>query len=207
MATQLESPAAVGTWPIPHGRVEFMKLRTEWMTRLAVQIGAAAMVIMFLNLGLVTLGAEDGEPQGGGQSPRDAARPDRGKSQSGRKDAPPQAQVDLGLLINDPGAFRGYTLLNPMKQNTTYLIDLEGRVVKTWESEHHSMHPAYLLENGHLFRVAGSPARNGPSAAGQARPGGSRSSTGTASSSGISSSTTRSNSPTTTSRSCPTATC
>ena len=41
-----------------------------------------------------------------------------------------------------------------MNSKTTYLIDNEGRVVKTWESEHNSMHAAYLLENGHLFRVA-----------------------------------------------------
>ena len=41
-----------------------------------------------------------------------------------------------------------------MNKKTTYLIDMEGRVVKTWESEHNSMHAAYLLEDGHLFRVA-----------------------------------------------------
>ena len=68
--------------------------------------------------------------------------------------AGPQAKVKLGLSINDPRAFRGYTVLNPMSKKTTYLIDMEGRVVKTWESQHNSMHAAYLLENGHLFRVA-----------------------------------------------------
>ena len=52
----------------------------------------------------------------------------------------PAAKVKLGLSINDPRAFRGYTLLNPMNKKTTYLIDMEGRVVKTWESEHNSMH-------------------------------------------------------------------
>ena len=67
---------------------------------------------------------------------------------------PPPAKVKLGLSINDPRAFRGYTLLNPMNKKTTYLIDMEGRVVKTWESKYNSMHAAYLLENGHLFRVA-----------------------------------------------------
>ena len=41
-----------------------------------------------------------------------------------------------------------------MNKKTTYLIDMEGRVVKTWESEHNSMQAAYLLENGHLFRIA-----------------------------------------------------
>ncbi len=41
-----------------------------------------------------------------------------------------------------------------MNSKTTYLIDMEGRVVKKWESEYKSMHAAYLLENGHLFRIA-----------------------------------------------------
>src|SRR5689334_3210468 len=83
--------------PFPHRRVEFMKLRTEWMTRLAARVGAVAMAMMLLAFGLVTFGAENGAPQDGGRSPQDAAGPDRGKSQSGRKDAPPQAQVKLGL--------------------------------------------------------------------------------------------------------------
>jgi hypothetical protein len=67
--------------------------------------------------------------------------------------APPQAQAKVGMLINDPRAFRGYTLMNPLNTTTTYLIDMEGRVVKAWQSEHSSMHAAYLLEDGHLLRV------------------------------------------------------
>jgi hypothetical protein len=67
---------------------------------------------------------------------------------------PPQAKTKLGLIQNDPGAFRGYTLLNPMNKKTTYLMDNEGRVIKSWESQYNSMHAAYLLENGHVFRVA-----------------------------------------------------
>ena len=76
--------------------------------------------------------------------------------------AQPQAKVKLGLSINDPRAFRGYTVLNPMSKKTTYLIDMEGRVVKTWESQHNSMHAAYLLENGNLFRVRAQPLRRRP---------------------------------------------
>ena len=41
-----------------------------------------------------------------------------------------------------------------MNTKTTYLIDVNGRVVKSWESKHNSMHAAYLLQDGHLFRVA-----------------------------------------------------
>jgi hypothetical protein len=41
-----------------------------------------------------------------------------------------------------------------MNKKTAYLIDMDGHVVNKWESEHNSMHAAYLLNNGHLFRVA-----------------------------------------------------
>jgi hypothetical protein len=113
------------------------------MTRPAVQAGAAAaMAMMLLALGIGTSGVATGAPQAGGQG------------EPGKPGAPPQAKVKLGLSINEPGAFRGYVLLNPMNKKTTYLIDLEGRVVKSWDSAHNSMHAAYLLNNGHLFRVA-----------------------------------------------------
>jgi hypothetical protein len=76
-----------------------------------------------------------------------ASRDDEGK----RADRP---QVKLGLVLNGPRAFQGYTVLNPMNKKTTYLIDMDGHVVHTWESKYNSMHAAYLLENGQLFRVA-----------------------------------------------------
>lgn len=78
----------------------------------------------------------------------------KGSGPDAKKDAPAQPKVKLGLSINEPGAFQGYTLLNPMNFKKTYLIDMDGRVVKTWESQYNSMHAAYLLENGHLFRIA-----------------------------------------------------
>jgi hypothetical protein len=34
-----------------------------------------------------------------------------------------------------------------------YLIDLEGRVVRTWVSDCYPGQSAYLLENGHLLRA------------------------------------------------------
>ncbi len=114
-----------------------MGFRAEGMTQLATRFGmTAAMAVASLLLAVVAAGASLSRRRPPPPSP------------------PPQAKVKLGLSINDPRAFRGYTLLNPMNKKTTYLIDMEGRVVKTWESEHNSMHAAYLLANGHLFRVA-----------------------------------------------------
>jgi hypothetical protein len=61
--------------------------------------------------------------------------------------------VQRGLLLNDPKAFPGYTLLAPMTSPNTYLIDMQGKVVRTWSSKCDHATTAYLLENGHMLRV------------------------------------------------------
>ena len=110
----------------------------------------ATTTVIFLVLAVVTSEVLAQLAKGRPQASQKSAEPEKGKAGK----APPQPKVKLGLSINDPKAFRGYTLLNPMNKKTAYLIDMEGRVVKTWESEHNSMQAAYLLENGHLFRLA-----------------------------------------------------
>jgi hypothetical protein len=60
----------------------------------------------------------------------------------------------LGLHQNDPAAFQGYTLLSPMNSTKTYLIDMQGRVVKEWKSDYSPAMCAVLLENGNLLRPA-----------------------------------------------------
>jgi hypothetical protein len=59
-----------------------------------------------------------------------------------------------GLQLNDPGAFKGYTLVAPLNSTKTWLIDMEGRAVHTWESKYTAGQHAYLLENRHLLRAA-----------------------------------------------------
>jgi hypothetical protein len=63
-------------------------------------------------------------------------------------------QASLGLNVNKPESFGGYTLVFPLRSTRTHLIDIEGRVVRTWESKYQSGQDAYLLENGHLLRSA-----------------------------------------------------
>ena len=46
----------------------------------------------------------------------------------------------------------GYTLVAPIGDTSTYLIDLEGRVVHVWTSAYKPGAAAYLKENGHLIR-------------------------------------------------------
>ena len=68
--------------------------------------------------------------------------------------SPPPRKVKPGLSINDPRAYQGYTLLAPMNRKRTYLIDMAGRVAKTWESNASPALGASLLAGGHLLRPA-----------------------------------------------------
>src|SRR5262245_43719811 len=67
------------------------------------------------------------------------------------------ATQGVGLIRNDPGAFAGYTLLSPLQSTTTFLIDMNGRVVKTWETDSTPASIAYLLESGNLLRAGLAP--------------------------------------------------
>jgi hypothetical protein len=62
------------------------------------------------------------------------------------------AKSKMGLALNDPKACQGYTLLAPLGATKTYLIDMQGRVVRMWVTNCAPASCAYLLENGHLLR-------------------------------------------------------
>ncbi|HYV39969.1 MAG TPA: aryl-sulfate sulfotransferase [Gemmataceae bacterium] len=78
----------------------------------------------------------------------------QGAQNPGQKDGqkPKQTKAKVGLTLNDPKAFQGYTMFSPGKQKNTFLIDMQGRVVKIWEG---ISEPgiAYLLPNGNLLRT------------------------------------------------------
>jgi hypothetical protein len=77
--------------------------------------------------------------------------------------APPATTGDgpatqgTGLIRNDPGAYAGYTLISPLQSTSTFLIDMNGRVVKTWETDSTPASLAYLLENGNILRAGLAP--------------------------------------------------
>ena len=62
------------------------------------------------------------------------------------------AEEQRGLRSNTPEATPGYVIFNANGSLTTYLIDLEGRVVHMWQSDYAPGGGAYLLDNGHLLR-------------------------------------------------------
>src|SRR5262245_15913409 len=114
-----------------------MTLRTAGPTQLAAR--AWVMAVLLLGIGAFRLSG----PHSQAQPPKVDSK-DKGK--------PPT--VKLGLNLNDEKkACKGYTLLAPSNSNTTYLLDMDGRIVKTWESDCKPGHSAYLLENGNLLRA------------------------------------------------------
>jgi hypothetical protein len=100
---------------------------------------ARVAVALVLGSGVFGLTGLDAHPQ-----------PPKGES----KDTGKPPAVKLGLHLHDAkAACTGYTLLAPANSTTTYLLDMEGRVVKAWLSDCKPGHSAYLLENGNLLRA------------------------------------------------------
>ena len=61
--------------------------------------------------------------------------------------------TETGLIHRDDRAWPGYTLMAPISLDTTYLLNLDGNVVHTWESDAPAGNAVYLLENGNLLRT------------------------------------------------------
>jgi hypothetical protein len=67
--------------------------------------------------------------------------------------AAPTPVARAGAVLHTAGAFQGYTLVAPTNSTKTYLIDMAGEVVHTWQSDCFAGQSAYLLGNGHLLRA------------------------------------------------------
>lgn len=61
--------------------------------------------------------------------------------------APP---IERGLRVNEPGALQGLTLFAPLLSKNVYLVDMQGQVVHTWETDHANGW-VYLQDDGHLL--------------------------------------------------------
>jgi hypothetical protein len=60
----------------------------------------------------------------------------------------------VGLFLNTPDAHPGYTLFTMRNYPATYLIDMKGRLVHSWQHVYEPRNSVYLLENGQLLRCA-----------------------------------------------------
>jgi hypothetical protein len=84
-------------------------------------------------------------------TPSQPSAPEKQAEPAQRDDTP--ASVYRGPSVNDLEAYQGYTLIAPMMSTKTYLIDMEGRIVHTWDSDCTTALVAHLLPNGHLLRT------------------------------------------------------
>jgi hypothetical protein len=126
-----------------------MGLYAAQMTRFALQIsGTAALLLAIGALGAAAPAYDDAKPPQG----KDQPKPAKAKDDMPKKDEPKPAPVKLGLSINDPRALQGYTLLSPFESSNTYLLDMQSRIVRTWETDSSPALSAFLLDNGHLMR-------------------------------------------------------
>ena len=71
------------------------------------------------------------------------------------------SQQTVGLFLNTPESFNGYTLFAPIKSNITYLITNCGEKVHSWNSQYQPGLSCYLLENGVLLRTGKIPIPQG----------------------------------------------
>ena len=62
-----------------------------------------------------------------------------------------RAEPTVGLVVNEPQAARGYTIINTHRSDEVYLVDHLGREVHAWKLEGHEIEQAELLENGNLM--------------------------------------------------------
>jgi len=67
--------------------------------------------------------------------------------------APPETPAPKGLVSNAAGAFQGYTFFAPLSSSTTFLLDMQGRVVHRWPSAF-GPSAVYLLDDGSVLRSA-----------------------------------------------------
>jgi hypothetical protein len=98
--------------------------------------------------------ADDSDKPAADTAPKERAAAQQNAKDSENEKQPEEAnepEIKLGLHVNDARACQAYTLVAPLQSKSTYLIDMDGRIVKTWECECTPM-VAVLLENGNLFR-------------------------------------------------------
>jgi hypothetical protein len=124
-----------------------MATRVERRICPAIKLCLATAVALALALPLITAPRACAQPAQGAAKPPAVGRPPAGEAHGSK-------QPKVGVQVNLPKAFQGYTLIFPLQSTKTYLIDMLGRIVRTWQSQYAAGQDAYLLPNGHLLRAA-----------------------------------------------------
>src|ERR1700750_511585 len=61
-------------------------------------------------------------------------------------------EVPRGLRLKTDRATPGYVLFAPLNSDTTFLIDNDGAVVRTWKSDLSPAGAVYMLDDGTVIR-------------------------------------------------------
>lgn len=70
-----------------------------------------------------------------------------------RQDPPKvEAEEPRGLRVNEPGAFDGLTIIQPLRSKDVHLVDMDGTVVHTWKTGYTPGAWLHLLPNGNMLR-------------------------------------------------------
>lgn len=77
-----------------------------------------------------------------------------------------QSTEARGLRLKTAKATPGYVLFSPLTNDTAYLVDIDGKVVRSWKSEFKPSGFVYMLGNGHVLRGASDPGKSGFSGGG-----------------------------------------
>lgn len=72
-------------------------------------------------------------------------------------------QQTVGLFLNTPASFDGYTLFGPQHSKETFLINNCGEKVHSWTSQYYPGLSSYLMENGTLLHTGRIPGMGGGS--------------------------------------------
>lgn len=131
-------------------------------------LASAALHVTYSRDGLASNQGE-GPPRDAGDRPmrepdrqterRDEGGQGRGGGGGGGREAMPENKTPtspnpgqtVGLFMNTPKAFDGYTLFAPKHNTVIYLMDNKGRAVHSWKSEYEPGQSVYLQPNGNLL--------------------------------------------------------
>jgi hypothetical protein len=134
-----------------------MNNRTQPINRLPGRLLCAVLLatntLYFADLALAQEPPNDRprRPEGDGRG-RDGGAGRREMPENKTPTSPNPGQT-VGLFLNTPKAFKGYTLFAPKHNTVTYLMDNDGRVVHQWKSAYEPGQSVYLLPNGHIVRA------------------------------------------------------
>jgi len=104
---------------------------------------------------------------GNDQAPQGPQAPGRGVGPGRGGRGPAAANEPRGIRVKTDQATPGYLLFAPLNSDTTFLVNNDGAVVKTWKSQFAPGASVKFLDNGNIVRSGFEPETQGFSGGGQ----------------------------------------